>query len=64
MNNFIVLSLHRPSRIQLKFKIDARRFPDIASALSSAYKLSMLDGISEDLGRSNTPDGSAEEEAD
>ena len=59
-----MLSLHRPFQILLKFEIEARRFPDIASALSSAYELSMLDGISEDLGRSNTPDGSAEEEAD
>jgi hypothetical protein len=64
VNEFIVVSLYRPSKIPLKFEIDARRFPDIASALSSAYELSMRSGISEDLGRNNTPEGSAEGEED
>jgi hypothetical protein len=64
VNEFIVVSLYRLSKIPLKFEIDARRFPDIASALSSAYELSMRSGISEDLGRNNTPEGSAEGEED
>ena len=59
---FIVLSLSKPSRIPLKFEINAYRFPDIASAMSSAYELSMQPGISEDLGRNNTPDGSRDED--
>ena len=64
VNLFIVLSLRRPSKNPLKFVIDAIKYPDIASALSSAHQISTLEGISEDLGRCNTPDGSAENEAD
>jgi hypothetical protein len=62
VNNFIVLSIRRPSRVPLTFAIDAIRFPDISSALSSAYDISMKLGISEDLGRNNTPDGSADDD--
>lgn len=56
---FIVFSIRRPSEIPLKFEIDAISFPDISSALSSACDLSMKPGVSVNLGRNNTPDGSA-----
>jgi hypothetical protein len=59
-NVFIVFSIRRSSRFPLKFDIDATRFPDICTALSSAYDLCIKLGVSVELGRSNTPDGSVE----
>ena len=62
VNSFIVVSLQRSSSIPLRFEIAAQNFLNIASALSSAYELSIKESISADLGRENTPEGSAEDE--
>lgn len=64
VNEFSVLSLRRLSKNPLKYEINTRRFPDISFALSSVHQISMLEGITEDLGRSNTPHGSDEGGAD